>query len=246
MPKNLIIRNHKIDAAQEAMQFFVKLDVLLQEPVIIRFISINRQDTAMIIIHSDDKLEKTVKYPLGISYENTLINKQLVPMLELLGVFLSSDDKNELIKLANNCLHKCESRFGIHVKNYDEVGYSDAVITISGENGKAKRRVIIMDNEDKDKTLSEEDLDIELPNNKLNGEVCVIEGNIVWTHDKEDNTLEEVINFLQSNFENPYIIITPYQNVILDLRMETGKYDSVYELETSLYTDGQEKTNETK
>lgn len=229
MSKDLIIKKHTKNGPQEAMEHFIKLDTVLHEPVTIRFISVDRKRSSIILLHGDDKIENTLPYPLAISYEHKVVTEQLTSLLEPLGIYLSTSDKSDLITMVNNCLHKLESRYGIHVKNYTEVGYSDAVINIKGDNGKEKRRVFLID---KNKNLDMEEF---LPDSKLQAEVeSVSEHIIVWTFDKDIISSGDLLNYLQGEFENPYLIISPFQNILLDFSLDTKDLEQFYKIEKEL------------
>lgn len=200
----------------------ITLSGILATDIIIKFVSTNRNDTSYLITFNSPQREfqngKTMKYAgLGNLYKYVVKDiKELFINLEI-EIFI--EEVNKISETICKAINKCESRYGMCVKNFDD-NQCDAMVTIMGEdNGKEKYVVEFRDE------LNEDMLVIDYPIINGYGKVVKEDNIIKWKIDRDSCNYHELISCLIMEFENPYLIIKPNSDIILDFRFDTNKYE---------------------
>lgn len=225
MENKTIVKNKKrLPDYHSCLHHDVILSGIIKTDIVVKFISSSRNDTYYII--KFDNGEKELIFSADVTYAamSNMYKKVIKNIEEILyycGIEISKENSNTISDLICECISRCESRYGMPVKDRDDYG-ADAILTIMGEdNGKPKHKVILMD-----ELWDEIDLEEDFPlPNIFKGRYKIENKKITWLIEKENNTLEEIIDFLISEFDNPYLIITPTKDIILNFRMQTDIYE---------------------
>lgn len=207
----------------EASEHVVTLEGVLKNNIVIRFISTNRNDTSYVIDYKSETRDLfysgTYTYTAMYNMYKKVI-KDVEELLSYLEIEISSENRNKISKIICDCIGKCKSRYGNAVKDYDKYA-ADAVLIIEGEdNGKEKHIVKFYDE------LCENLLIEDYPITYGTGKVSKENNYIKWSIDKDSCSLNDLITELISEFENPYLIISPELEVILDFRFKSEKYEN--------------------
>lgn len=201
----------------------VTINGVLTNNIIIKFISASRNDTSYKIDYISDTRDLSygdrVTYAaMGNMYKNTV--RDIEEIFSYLEIDISKEEVNKIGDVVCKCISKCESRYGMSTKDFDDFG-ADAIITIQGEdNGKEKHIVKFYDELTDLQT-------IDYPITYGNGRVVKEDNYIKWLVDKDSCSFSDLLTEVISSFENPYLIISNDYEIILDFRFNYVKYENI-------------------
>lgn len=200
----------------------VILNGILETNILVRFISSNRTDTEYVIDYTTPSKDlhygKKVKYAAaGNVYKDVV--KDIEEIFSYINLELTKEEINKIGDIICKCISKCESRFGMQVKDFDEYS-SDSILTIKGEDdGKPKYLV---------KSINVGDIDEGETFDIISG----IKGDVyydvehemfIWKIPTSEISFQALIAKIIEEFDNPYLIISPDLEIILDFKMDTSK-----------------------
>jgi len=127
-----VIKNNK--SFHHALLIHVNTDMRLDVPIVVKFVSTSRNGTKYSIEYepTQDIFEVTKEYA-GMADVASDILDDIKIILDKLGFLLpptGGELANKIYELANECIQKCESRYGNPVEDFDLTEY-DACLTVN-------------------------------------------------------------------------------------------------------------------
>lgn len=144
-------------------------------------------------------------------------------VLSKLNIELCNEELNKIADICCKCISKCESRYGMPVKDFDDFG-ADAILTIKGEDdGKPKYIVKIINAGDV------EDGEVVDIINGINGDVYhdLEHDMYIWKIPTNEISFQSLIAKIIEEFDHPYLAISPDFEIILDFKMVTEVYEKL-------------------
>ncbi len=217
----------------------VVLNGVLKDDIVIRFISSNRNDSSYKIEFKNEVRELIYGDQVTYAAMNKMYKKVIRDIEEVLAyceIEIAKTESNKIADIICKCISKCESRYGMPVKDYDDFG-ADAVLTIKGEDDGKPKFIVKMLNTGYTFLNEIYEFDVSIKNDSY---YDIDLDMVVYRIDAESITLDKLIVILMTEFDNPYLIITPDFEILLDLKMDTEKYNNL----TSKYDRSVEQVKE--
>lgn len=224
--KTIIETNVKAESYHHCDRHTVVLNGILETDIVVKFISSNRTDTKYVIDYvsqtRDLHFSKDVKYAAtGNMYKDVV--RDIEEIFSYIELELTKEEVNKISDIICKCISKCESRFGMEVKDFEEYG-ADAILTIKGEDdGKPKYLVKIINTGPVDEG---EVFDII---NGIKGDVYhdVEHDMYIWKIPTSVISFQSLIAKIIAEFDNPYLVISPDLEIILDFKLDTTKLETL-------------------
>lgn len=197
----------------------VVLNGVLETDIVVKFISSSRNDTSYNIVYDNGKDKLEFSFDMEYAAMRNMYTKVIADIQKIFAlekIELSRDDINKISDICCECISKCESRYGMHVKDFEDY-LSDAVLTIKGEdNGKPKYLVKFL-NSNWEAIDGAEIID------NIKGDIVYDKKNdiIIWIIEASVVSYQSLICKLIEEFDNPYLIISPNFEIILDFNLNT-------------------------
>lgn len=201
----------------------ITINGVLANNIVIKFVSSNRNDTSYKIDYTSSTRDLSYGDRVTYAAMNNMYKKVVRDIEEIfsyLEIDISKEEVNKIGDIVCKCISKCESRYGMQTKDFDDFG-ADAILTIQGEdNGKEKHIVKFYDE------LSELLVE-DYPITYGNGRVVKEDNYIKWLIDRDSCSFSDLVTEVITSFENPYLIISNDYEIILDFRFDSSKYEGI-------------------
>lgn len=229
MKKIIVNTDLKSESYHHCDRHDVVLNGILETSIVIKFISTNRTDTKYSIEYISPTRNfinsKDVKYgAMNNMYKDVI--RDIEEIFSYNEIELTKDEINKIGDIICKCVSKCESRFGMEVKDFDTY-QADAVLSIKGEDdGKPKYLVKIIN------AGPVEDVEDGVVTDLIDG----IHGDVyydvehdmyIWKIPTSELSFQSLVAKIIEEFDNPYLIITPNLEIILDFKMNTEVYEKL-------------------
>lgn len=226
MKKVIVNTNLKSETYHHCDRHDIVLNGILETNIVVKFISTNRTDTKYSIEYLSPTRNftniKNVKYgAMNNMYKDVI--SDIGEIFSYNEIELTKDEINKISDIICKCVRKCESRFGMEVKDF-EVYQADAILTIKGEDdGKPKYLVKIIN------TGRLEDGEIIDIMDGIHGDIYYdLEHDMcIWKIPTSELSFQSLIAKIIEEFNNPYLTITPDFEIILDFGMVTEIYEKL-------------------
>ena len=226
MKKVIVNTNLKSESYHHCDRHDVVLNGILETNIVVKFISTNRTDTKYSIEYISPTRNfinsKDVKYGVMNNMYKDVI-RDIEEIFSYKEIELTKDEINKIGDIICKCVSKCESRFGMEVKDFDAY-QADAVLTIKGEDdGKPKYLVKIIN------AGPVEDGEVIDIIDGICGDVYhdLEHDMYIWKIPTSELSFQTLIAKIIEEFDNPYLTITPDFEIILDFKMITEVYEKL-------------------
>ncbi len=226
MKKVIVNTNLKSESYHHCDRHDVVLNGVLETNIVVKFISTNRTDTK----YSIEYLSPTRNFTNIKNVKYGAMNNMYKDVISDIGeifyyneIELTKDEINKISDIICKCVSKCESRYGMKVKDFDAY-QADAVLTIKGEDdGKPKYLVKIIN-----AGRLEDGVDMDIIDGICGDVYHDIEHDMcIWKIPTSELSFQSLIAKIIEEFDNPYLTITPNFEIILDFKMITEVYEKL-------------------